>query len=234
MSGLRPLTSGSYVDLPTSQHLKRIKFGTERFSLATVEYITDAYISTTEKVAPLESEGLQGSTQVYSISPSSQRWPVLFVPQADRQELTTYWGSLHRTAARVLYTTGSPVVDNSGAWDRLSLELMRIGSLPGNWDGEGAEGIPSVVVRNASIILNFARNTAERSIIRRVPLPSIVPSVEGGIIFKWARGNKELKCTAFSDFAEVVRWRSRDAYESEGLWEVPVHRVSEHFEWLLQ
>jgi hypothetical protein len=111
---------------------------------------------------------------------------------------------------------------------------MRIASLEGNWDDEGAEPVPQKAARDASILLFLARAAAEQSPIARCPLPTIVPAVDGGVTLKWVQGNRELKCIVRSDNVEVVRWRSLDRYESDGFWELPVQRVAEHFEWLLQ
>lgn len=64
--------------------------------------------------------------------------------------------------------------------------------------------------------------------------PSLYPSVEGGITLKWIHRGKELQCTAFGDTVEVIRWKSSDAYDSDGLWDMKVEQTREHFEWLLR
>ena len=74
----------------------------------------------------------------------------------------------------------------------------------------------------------------EQSTIAQCTVPIVMPAIDGGVILKWVQGGRELKCIVRGDIVEVVRWRSLDGYESDGFWEIPVPRVAEHFEWLLQ
>jgi hypothetical protein len=114
---------------------------------------------------------------------------------------------------------------------------MRIASLERNWDGEGAEPVPQQATTNAAVLLflaKAAKEAMEQSTITQCTFPIVLPTVDGGVILKWVQGNRELKCIVRGDIVEVIRWRSLDGFESDGFWEIPVTRVAEHFEWLLQ
>jgi hypothetical protein len=202
--------------------------------MATAELISDVPQAATKNVVPMTGGSARGATQDYVITTNSQRYPVaiFFAPLGDRGDLNKNWGDLLQATVRALYI---PVVEagrSSVEWDRLTLELMRISSLRDNWDGEGAEAIPLGAVSSAQILLQLARGAAGR--LPGCPLPALFPSTEGGIIFKWFCGQKELKCLAMADVVEVLRWRSPEQFESEGLWEIPAQKASEHFEWLLR
>jgi hypothetical protein len=219
--------------------------------VATAEVIHDPSTSAiTEAAIPLLVRNVPGSTQGYEISSEAQT-PVFFAPGSGFGLGVTVhlagsiWRDLFRETVSGFYTSVAKnymswFIDvterkSSVAWDRLNLELMRAASLQPNWDGEGAEPIPPNAVTTASILLSIAKNSTEQLAGGSTPsLPSLFPSVDGGITLKWIRGTKELKCTVFGNTVEVVRWRSLDAYESEGLWEVPVQEVGEHVEWLLR
>jgi hypothetical protein len=112
--------------------------------------------------------------------------------------------------------------------------MMRISTLPRDWDGDGAQAISADAVRTAYTLLSLAQTAAQSCRLLQCPVPGVFPSVDGTIVLKWVVGSKELKCTATDVMVEVVRWSSVEAYESDGLWEVPVHQISEHFAWLLQ
>lgn len=213
--------------------------------MATAEVIRDSSMAVTRNAVPLAGDAIPGSTQEYGVTANSQQSPVpvFFAPQLSPTDLAPYWGSLFSGVVRGIYThvttgrassqfgtsTCSPI-----AWDRLSLELMRLASLESNWDGEGAETIPQETVTTAAVLLFLARIATEHSIITQCPVPIVIPTAEGGITLKWTCGRKELKCTVLRDIVEVVRWRSPDGYESDGFWAVTVDGVAEHFEWLLQ
>jgi hypothetical protein len=111
---------------------------------------------------------------------------------------------------------------------------MRIASLDQNWDGEGAEPVPPRAAINTAVLLSLARAAVEQSAINDCPVPIVIPAVDGGVTLKWVQGDRELKCTVRGDIVEVVRWRSPNAYESDGYWEIPVQLVAEHFRWLIQ
>jgi hypothetical protein len=187
-----------------------------------------------------------GSTQSFGVAAESQRYPVpvFFAPPAEGTEINPYWGSLLLGTVRAFYTfvaggltpaqIGPAAAIKDLSWDRLKLELMRIASFEGNWDGEGAEAIPQEAIKAATVLLSLAQAAMERSAVEQGPLPTLIPAVEGGIIFKWACGKRELKCTILDNIVEVIRWRSPERYESDGLWEIPALGVAEHFEWLLQ
>jgi hypothetical protein len=151
----------------------------------------------------------------------------------------SYWNDLFRGTVSGVYifvpkTEATYPRKVSLAWDRLSLELMRVASLGPNWDGEGAEPVTPKSVSTFAVLLALARNAAQQSMNLECPIPTLFPSIDGGMILKWVRGPKELKCTVLDQAVEVIRWKSPDSYESDGLWEVPVQGVSEHFEWLLR
>jgi hypothetical protein len=155
-----------------------------------------------------------------------------------------YWESLIQASAHGFYSLifrencapqwNASLRKSSFTWDRLSLELMRIASLSHDWAGEGAQAVPLKAVSSTAALLLLAKKATERFPAAQCPMPTLFPSVEGGILFKWLKGNKELKCTIFGDFIEVIRWRSPDRYDSDGIWELPVQAVAEHFEWLLK
>ena len=214
--------------------------------MATAEVLSDLSMAATANAIPLAGGAIPGSTQEgYYVSANSQHSPAptFFVPP-HQERIATYWDSLLRGVVRGFYSFvsgGDPASlaftarsTKYFAWDRLSLELMRIASLEQNWDGENAEPIPQKAATNAAVLLFLARAAMERSTITQCTVPLIIPDVEGGVILKWVQGNRELKCIVRSDIVEVVRWRSLDRYESDGFWEIPVSRVAEHFEWLLK
>lgn len=213
--------------------------------MATAEILRDLSTTVTENATPISADVLPGSTQEYGPTPNSMRspTPVFFAPR-QHDGLTTYWGVLLRGVVRSFFAliTGqdapsfasSATGSNAFAWERLSLELMRFSSLRPNWDGEGAEQVPQKAINNAAVLLFLAKSTMSQATVAQCPMPSIIPAVDAGVIFKWIREPKELKCTVRSDFVEVVRWRSPDVYDSDGYWEVPIQRVAEHFKWLLR
>jgi hypothetical protein len=65
-------------------------------------------------------------------------------------------------------------------------------------------------------------------------VPGLYPTVEGGVTLKWIHRGKELQCTALGDTVEVIRWKSADSYDSDGLWDLNVEETREHFEWLMR
>jgi hypothetical protein len=207
--------------------------------MATAEITRDVSVGTTKAVTPLTGNAVQGSTQEYGVTGSSQFYPtpVFFAPQDNREELNAQWETL--LPARVFYAVplvnvSDPLQHNYVQWDRLNLELMRIASLTANWDGEGAEAISRAAVDNAQTLLQLAKNVAGRSTFFQCPLPLLVASIDGGVILKWVCGSKELKCKILDNVIEVIRWKSPDHFESDGFWEVPVDHVSEHLEWLFR
>jgi hypothetical protein len=213
--------------------------------MATAEFVRDGSLSVTEIARPLAGDAIQGSTQEFSVTAESQRYPtpIFFAPQHQQDDLTLYWESLFRGVARSFYAmlTGisSTILNfsaggNARAWDRLNLELMRIASLRENWDGEGAAAISYESAGSASTLLSLARAAPGKFDAITYAMPLLVPSVDGGITLKWVHNSKELHCTVDGNTAEVIRWSSLDAYESDGLWETPIHGVAEHFRWLFQ
>ena len=204
--------------------------------MATAVMIGDMSATNTQTVVPLSCEVVQGSTQVYQRTAESWQSPVpvFYAPYADQGESAAYWDLLFRSSQRTRYAVIVRSERNAFPWDRLVLDLMRISTLPDNWDGEGAEAVPANALSAASMLLSLARAAAESPSRLECPAPGLYPSIEGGVVLKWVSGDRELKCTVMGETVEVVRWRSADAYASDGLWDVPVQGVWEHFEWLLQ
>ena len=214
--------------------------------MATAEIIGDVSTAVTFAAIPLSENAIQGSTRSFGLPAHSQQFPapLVFGPPTGLGETALYWGNLFGGTIRASYTfvttgyessrVGSAASVSPVAWERLGLELMRIASLEPDWDGEGAESVPQKAVTAAAVLLALAKKTAEQSTIAQCSVPIISPAIEGGVTLKWIHGSKELKCTLLGDTVEVVRWRSPDRYESDGFWEIPVPRVAEHFEWLLQ
>ncbi len=197
-----------------------------------------------DRAAIISGNGILGSTQEYVVTSNSLHspTPVFFAPHSEAS--ATYWGVLLRGVVRRFFAlivgqdpralVSAATERNIFAWERLSLDLMRLSSLGPNWDGEGAEQIPQMAIKNAAVLLSLAKSATSQAPTSQCPLPSVIPAVDGGVIFKWIREPKELKCTVRTDFVEVVRWKSPDAYDSDGYWEVPVQKVAEHVEWLLR
>jgi hypothetical protein len=213
--------------------------------LSTVELVLSPVAPVTGKAFPLVGDSIQGSTQEFDVSVSSPqfRTPVFLIPQLDFNEANAHWGSLMSGVSRNFYAVASWSMNSQPTrltgitalkWDRLNLDLMCIANLNPNWDGEGAEAIPQNAVNTAATLLFLAKSALEQSNMAQCPVPTLSPAVEGGIMLKWMHRSKELKCIVLGDLVEVVRWRSPNSYESDGLWEVPVEQVKEHFEWLLR
>lgn len=210
--------------------------------MATAGLISDASVSITGTATPLAGDFIPGSTQEFGRTVTSQgsQTPVFFAPCHNREELMASWGNLLHGMLRGFYTfvpAPGPYAISAGrtfGWDRLSLELMRIASLGQNWDGEGAEAVTQKAVQSTSEMLSLAKAVMDRSVSMFYSVPTLLPDVEGGITLKWIHESKELKCTVLGEIVEVVRWRSSDRFEADGLWEVPVFGVVEHFEWLLR
>jgi hypothetical protein len=213
--------------------------------MATAEIFRDVSMAATANAVPMVGDAIQGSTQEYGVTRGSQQAPApIFFAPPHQGKLATYWGSMLHGVVRTFYAFvpgGNPISPACAlgsrsffAWDRLSLDLMRIASLERNWDGEGAEPVPRDATTNAVVLLFLARAAMEQSKTAHCPVPIVIPAVDGGVILKWVQGGRELKCTVRGDIIEVVRWRSPNGYESDGFWEIPVDRVVEHFEWLLQ
>ena len=76
--------------------------------------------------------------------------------------------------------------------------------------------------------------SAIRARIFAESVPGLYPTVEGGVTLKWIHRGKELQCTALGSSIEVIRWKSSDAYDSDGLWDLNVEQTREHFEWLMR
>ena len=207
--------------------------------MATAEIIKDS-----TKSVPLYGDAIQGSIQDY-IGVHACSWkshaPVFYIPEKEPGATESIWGILAYGTVRARRRFETIVAPKAGyqtsrtfPWDRLNLELMRIASLKPNWDGEGAEPVPQQATTNAAILLFMARAARDQSTIAQCTFPILIPAIDGGVTLKWVQGIRELKCTVRADVVEVVRWRSLDGYESDGFWEIPVQRVAEHFEWLLQ
>jgi hypothetical protein len=64
--------------------------------------------------------------------------------------------------------------------------------------------------------------------------PGLYPTVDGGVTLKLFFEGKELKCTAMGGTIEVIRWKSSESYESDGLWELNIEQIWEHLEWLMK
>lgn len=229
--------------------------------MATAELIQNLPAAAVKEVVPIFGGSARGATQDYTVTVNSQRHPVavFFAPAGDRRVLTDYWGDLLHSTVRPVYVAvprgffaGQSVIVpwllaaeapyaslqlgeiNAVGWDRLGLELMRIASLEPNWDGEGAEAVASGSVINAQVLMRLAREAVGLSSIFNCPLPRLNPSADGGITVKWLFNGKELKCTAYERHVEIIRWRSSDRFESDGFWEVPAQKATEHFNWLLK
>lgn len=65
-------------------------------------------------------------------------------------------------------------------------------------------------------------------------MPSLYPTVDGGVTLKLFFGGKELKCTAMGGTIEIIRWQSAETYESDGLWDLNIEQTREHLEWLMK
>ena len=206
---------------------------------AAVLNVNETQASVTEAARPVWNSTIPGSTQPFDLN-ANALWssaPIFFAPgMGDKKELyDKVWEVVVRSVARSAYYLIFRTMPgkNSLAWDRLTLELMRISTLESNWDNEGAEAISLGTKIKMTILLSLARKAAEESVTNECSLPTVFPSVDGSVILKWIRAGKELKCTVLDDEVEVVRWQS-DAYESDGLWVLPIESVAEHFEWLLR
>lgn len=206
---------------------------------AAVLNVNEAQVSVTDAARPVWNATIPGSTQQFDLN-ANALWssaPIFFAPgMGDKKEMyDKVWEVVVRSVARSVYYSFLRTVPskNSLSWDRLTLELMRISTLESNWDNEGADAISHTAKIKMTILLSLARKAAE-SATSECSLPTVYPSVDGSVILKWIRAGKELKCTVLEDEVEVVRWQSSDAYESDGLWVLPVENVAEHFEWLLR
>jgi len=213
--------------------------------MATAELIRDESLSTTHCASPLVEAVIQGSTQTFCTPSNSLHSPrpVFFSPPYVAGGQMSIWAPLRlKTIAGFFYSSffQPPAIENilvtrsSLQWDRLGLDLMRIADLKVNWDGEGADAIPPEAVKNAGYLLAIAKAVAENSPFPIASSPVLSPSLEGGVGMTWTHELREVKCMVLSDVVEVIRWRSPDRFESDGFWELPVQRVVEHFEWLLQ
>jgi hypothetical protein len=92
---------------------------------------------------------------------------------------------------------------------------------------------PELRSRTTSGLLNNPWDAIVTRIIPE-PIPGLYPTVEGGVTLKWIHRGKELQCTAQGDIVEVIRWKSTDAYDSDGLWDLNVEQIREHIEWLMR
>ena len=213
--------------------------------MATAEILRDTSLAVTVNAAPLVATAIQGSTQFFQ--KSNVESPTLFVePTAPGVSggLYSAWESVKAgppnwvfmMASNERHTTEWPstLCEDALRWDRVRLELMRIASLVPNWDGEGADPVSPNAVKQAGILLQSAKNAAESAELVDYPLPTIYAALDGGVTLKWTRAGKELKCTAYGDQVEVIRWRSPEVYEADGFWEIPVTKIGEHFDWLLR
>ena len=210
--------------------------------MATAEILRDTSLV---KAVPLVATAIQGSTLFPQ--KSNVETPTLFVePTAPEGSSGLYsaWEcvkagpatSAFAMASHERHTSKWPstLCEDALRWDRARLELMRIASLVPNWDGEGADPVSPNAIKQAGILLQSAKNAVESAELIDCPLPTIYASLDGGVTLKWTRAGKELKCTVYSDQVEVIRWRSPEAYESDGYWEIPVTKIGEHFDWLLR
>src|SRR6266498_2108040 len=119
--------------------------------------VSDMSSAATQTVVPLTGGSVQGSTQEYRFTPSSQRSPVavFFAPLGYLEQLNMFWGSLLRATVPIFCVSITSTTSSSIEWDRLSLELMCIANLHSNWDGEGAEAVPPMAVNNAETLIQL-------------------------------------------------------------------------------
>lgn len=209
--------------------------------MTTAEMVLENPAAVMRAATPLASGIIQGSTSSFDRTAKS---PVFFASPAAPGTTVAFWETFVDHAVRFYTMVTMAPTDRSRilmcspsisslSWDRLSIELMRIANLPPNWDGESADAPSKLAVKTAGDLLIIAQTVVELATTAECPLPALFPTVDGGVLLKWTYGDKELKCTVVGDGVEVIRWKSVQAYESDGLWELPVRRVAEHFEWLL-
>jgi len=100
-----------------------------------------------------------------------------------------------------------------------------------DWDSEGAEAISVETVNTALQVIEHIAIVLERK--NTVSAPLVRPFPDGSIFFKWIRGQKELAVTVHGARVEAQRWEPLSAFQSQGLWEIPVGATPEHVDWVL-
>jgi hypothetical protein len=113
----------------------------------------------------------------------------------------------------------------------LRRKVAGFAQLSQNWDREGAEPISRETISTALQIIEHIAIVLERK--NTSSLPSVRPFPDGSVFFKWICGQKELAITVEGRNLEVQRWEPLDAFQSQGLWEIPVDATAEHVEWVL-
>jgi len=113
----------------------------------------------------------------------------------------------------------------------LRQRLAGFTKLEENWDAEGGQAISAETITTAERLLEHIELILSRKNI--LSSPSVRPSPDGSVTFKWIQGQKELDLMVTGQAVEAQRWHPLESYESEGLWEISVDDTPEQIEWVL-
>lgn len=107
--------------------------------------------------------------------------------------------------------------------------LLKVASLPRNWDGEDSPPPDPGVVEAA---IRFLAAVAQLG-LARLPEPHVVPLSGGGVHFEWAVGARQLHVAIFPDApADFLRLEGRTAV-GEGLLRLTAYdQIRTLFTWL--
>jgi len=97
---------------------------------------------------------------------------------------------------------------------RVNEELDRLGSLPPNWDCEGAPRLDPAIIE------------AAREFISRLPediatIPAVVPSAAGTLQFEWDAGPRSLELEIETPSTiHYLKWHPEEGVEEEDVFDI--------------
>jgi hypothetical protein len=142
---------------------------------------------------------------------------------------------LYACAASVAHTpadaVNSALKEEAKALATIRQKLAGFTKLAENWDAEGGRAISAETLRTAERVLEHIELILSRKNI--LSSPSVRPSPDGSVTFKWIQGQKELDLVVTGQAVDAQRWHPLESYESEGLWEISVDDTPEQIEWVL-
>lgn len=117
-----------------------------------------------------------------------------------------------------------PDFNKHAALDRLYEDLKHCRTLEDNWDGDGAKRILPETISAAGRIINVVEGNLRRYAVGRPDLlPTVAPSIDGGIILKWQGRGHTLHAEILSKWSRpnyvIVEWMKMDAYGGANHWQ---------------
>jgi hypothetical protein len=115
--------------------------------------------------------------------------------------------------------------------------LLKVASLPANWDERGSPSIRPAALHKASQLLAWLAASAARGLLcspELLPVPYVIPVSGGGLQLEWQVGSRELEIEFLPDGSALFLRVAGEQLE-EGMFpsDPDVPQVQELFCWLL-